>query len=72
MYIFTVIHDWYDYNGIMMTTGHKQLDKGKLAPYLWREDYCGACGTQHSNPHLLDTYYTCEVNRLFLFVDMCA
>ena len=47
--------------------GHKELDKGKLAPYLWREDYCGACGTQHSNPHLLDTYYTCEV-WLYVYV----
>ena len=45
----------------MQMLGHRQLDKGKLAPYLWREDYCGACGTQHSNPLLLDVYYTCEV-----------
>eukprot|EP00596_Hydrurales_sp_CCMP1899_P008561 CAMPEP_0119039548 /NCGR_PEP_ID=MMETSP1177-20130426/9102_1 /TAXON_ID=2985 /ORGANISM="Ochromonas sp, Strain CCMP1899" /LENGTH=658 /DNA_ID=CAMNT_0007003575 /DNA_START=256 /DNA_END=2232 /DNA_ORIENTATION=+ len=39
--------------------GHK-LPSGKSNPIFWREDYCGACGFQHRNPALLDTYPTCE------------
>jgi len=45
------------YRGML---GFKTSSNGDRAPYLWREDYCGACGVQHPNPTLLDIYLLCE------------
>jgi len=40
--------------------GHKDTSGGTLLPYLYREDFCGCCGTQLMNPNLIDNYYTCQ------------
>jgi len=40
--------------------GYELDEDGERAPYLWREDYCGVCGTQHTKPELLDLYSYCK------------
>jgi hypothetical protein len=39
--------------------GHTTTISGARAPYLWREDFCGACGCQHHHPELMDMYPFC-------------
>jgi hypothetical protein len=37
-----------------------EVDTSSATNIYMREDYCGACGIQHPNYRLLDTYYLCE------------
>jgi hypothetical protein len=37
-----------------------EIDTSAATNIYMREDYCGACGIQHPNYRLLDTYYLCE------------
>lgn len=59
-YDFTIVEDLSLDDKYRVMLGNKTSAEGKQAPYLWREDYCGACGVQHPNPVLLDVYLLCE------------
>lgn len=44
---------------LRLMLGFKDEDSNKNSIFE-REDFCGACGVQHPNPSLLDTYPFCE------------
>jgi len=54
------IEEFSEEDKLMSMLGHKVLKSGKQAPYLYREDFCGACGVRHGAPHLMDMYPFCS------------
>ena len=44
---------------LLAMLGHKTTVSGARAPYLYREDFCGACGLQHAYPGLMDMFPFC-------------
>lgn len=46
-------------NKYLAMLGYTTLDNGVMNPVLWREDFCGVCGTQHPDPSMLDMYNIC-------------
>lgn len=44
---------------LLAMLGHTTTKSGAKAPYLYREDFCGACGLQHLRPDLMDMYPFC-------------
>lgn len=39
--------------------GYAITTTGEKNPVLYREDFCGCCGSQHPNPDMLDMYNVC-------------
>lgn len=50
-----------DEDKLLAMLGYKDLNRseGPDGKIYYREEFCGACGIIHSNPDVLDTYYTC-------------